>query len=348
MRIGIVNDMALAREALRRVVLSAPGQQVAWLAADGDEAVAQARRDTPDLILMDLIMPVTDGAEATRRIMAESPCPIIVVTSSVSGNFGKVYEAMGHGALDAVDTPTLGPRGDVQGAEALLTKIMTVAKLTGKAAARPVPAPSPAPSPAAATPDQSLVVIGASTGGPNAVAEVLSSFPKGWYASVVLIQHVDAAFAPGLARWLTERSGNRVEIAAAGARPAPGQILLAATNDHLVMESGGRFRYISEPRDFCFRPSVDVFFTSVAAHWPATGVAALLTGMLRDGADGLLTLRRAGWFTIAQDKESSVVWGMPRAAIEVGAAVAVLPVSRIGPAVVDRVTNRARTDEVPR
>ncbi|MHC5544399.1 response regulator, partial [Singulisphaera rosea] len=132
MRIGIANDVAMAREALRRVVQSVPENQVAWLAKDGDEAVAFARKDRPDVILMDLIMPRTDGAEATRRIMAESPCAILVVTASVSDHIHKVYEAMGHGALDAVDTPALGPSGKVAGASPLLEKIRTVAKLIGK------------------------------------------------------------------------------------------------------------------------------------------------------------------------------------------------------------------------
>ena len=116
MRIGIVNDSVMAREALRRVVLSVPGHEVAWIASDGDQAVAMTRADRPDLILMDLFMPGTDGVEATRRIMGESPCAILVVTATVSGHISKVYQAMGYGALDAVDTPVLGPRGEVAGA----------------------------------------------------------------------------------------------------------------------------------------------------------------------------------------------------------------------------------------
>src|SRR3954454_16465759 len=129
MRIGIVNDSVMACEALRRVVLSAPGQEVAWIARDGEQAVAMARADRPDLILMDLFMPGTDGVEATRQITAESPCPILVVTATVSGHIGKVYQAMGHGALDAVDTPTLGMKGDPAGAATLLGKIETIRQL---------------------------------------------------------------------------------------------------------------------------------------------------------------------------------------------------------------------------
>ncbi len=344
MRIGIVNDMALAREALRRVVESSPNHQVAWLANDGAEAIAQTNRQTPDLILMDLIMPGIDGAEATRRIMAESPCPILVVTATVSGNFGRVYEAMGHGALDAVDTPTLGPRGDVQGAEALLAKIATIGKLTGKVGLT-LPAPSPTIPHRSTFQAPPIVAIGASTGGPNALAEVISAFPKNWEAPVALIQHVDASFAPGLAQWLTERTGRQVGVAEPGSKFEPGRILLAATNDHLVLDHGSRVNYVGEPLDYFYRPSVDVFFASLQARWPGPGVAVVLTGMGRDGANGLLGLRRAGWKTIAQDAASSVVWGMPRAAAEVGGAMDVLELTRIGPAIVAAVNRLLRKGE---
>src|SRR3989442_12517502 len=131
MRIAIVNDMLIAVEALRRVVSGAPGYQVAWMARDGAEAVVKCAADTPDLILMDLIMPGLDGVEATRQIMMESPCAILVVTATVSGNAPKVFEAMGFGALDAVNTPVLGAHGKLEGATALLNKIATIGKLIG-------------------------------------------------------------------------------------------------------------------------------------------------------------------------------------------------------------------------
>ena len=137
MRIGIVNDIGLAREALRRVVQSCSEHEVAWTANDGAEAIALARVDRPDLILMDLFMPGTDGVEATRRIMGESPCAILVVTATISGHLSKVYQAMGYGALDALDTPTLGPRGQISGAALLLHKMEIIGKLLGKTAERP-------------------------------------------------------------------------------------------------------------------------------------------------------------------------------------------------------------------
>ena len=145
MRIGIVNDSIMACEVLRRVVLSVPGQEVAWIARDGEQAVAMTRSDRPDIILMDLFMPVMDGVEATRRIMSEWPCPILVVTATVSGHISKVYQAMGYGALDAVDTPVLGSGGELTGAASLLRKLDVIGKLIGKTTVRPAESPSPGP-----------------------------------------------------------------------------------------------------------------------------------------------------------------------------------------------------------
>ena len=339
MRIGIVNDSLIARVALQRAVASVPAHEVAWTAKDGLEAVEKAREDHPDLILMDLIMPGVDGVEATRRIMASSPCPIVIVTSSVSGHMGRVYEAMGLGALDAVDTPELGPSGELDGARFLLAKIETVAKLVGRAP-RVAPFDEPTNVPpiprAEVDPWWPLVLIGSSTGGPAALAEILGGLPESPDSATVIIQHVDSAFAPGLARWLAERTARRVELIEPGVKPLPGKVLLASTNDHVILDESRRFRHVSEPVDVHYRPSVDVFFRSAAERWPERGVAALLTGMGRDGAAGLLALRRAGWLTIAQDEASSVIWGMPGAAVQIGAAALVLPLDEIARAIAGR------------
>ena len=338
MRIGIVNDTMLAREALRRVVLSSDDHEVAWMASDGAEAIMMAREDPPDLILMDLFMPGVDGVEATQRIMGESPCAILVVTATVSGHLSKVYQAMGYGALDAIDTPTLGRGGEISGAAMLLHKIELIGCLVGKpkksASARRCAPPSatrPEISPWA-TEKQSrvkLVVLGASTGGPQALAAILARLPAQFEAGVIIVQHVDAAFAPGLGHWLSDQSLRPVKLIEEGQIPAAGEVLLSVTDDHLVLGEDHRLRYSPEPRSACYRPSVDVFFESVARHWPTPGVAVLLTGMFHDGARGLLALRRLGWRTIAQDEASSVVWGMPKAAVELGAAEEVLHIDRI-------------------
>ncbi len=345
MKIGIVNDVALAREALRRVVASVPDLEVAWLARDGAEAVELVRSDPPDLVLMDLFMPRLDGVEATRQIMAARPCAILVVTATVSGHIHKVYEAMGYGALDAVDTPTLGARGDVEGAAALLAKITTVAKVlgtpldTGRPSAMITLSPR---SDVAPSVSGRLVLLGASTGGPGALKQILGGLPATLGACVLVVQHVDAAFAPGLATWLGEGSRLPVELVREGDRPKPNRVLLAGTNEHLVLDASGRLCITPEPRELSFRPSVDVFFKSVAEHATEPGVAVLLTGMGRDGARGLRRLRDRGWYTIAQDQATSVVWGMPRAAVEGGAAVDVLPVEHIAPAITDRLSKETK------
>ena len=328
MRIGIVNDMRAACEALRRVVDSLPDHKVIWTAFDGVEAIAMAKRDRPDLILMDLIMPHVDGAQATRQIMAAAPCAILVVTATVSGNISLVYEAMGHGALDAVDTPMLGPTGEVSGAGALVEKIGMIAKLVGATGET-----RKTERPAAGSAPPRLLVVGASTGGPKAIAELLLPLPGDWNAAVVIVQHVDVAFSQGLAKWLGDRTGRAVRVAENGQQPAPGDVLLAGTNDHMVMTKGRVLEYRVEPKDVFFRPSVDVFFESVAEHWPHTGAALVLTGMGRDGARGLLRLRTRGWHTIAQDEATSVVWSMPKAAIDLGAACEVLGIGRM-PAII--------------
>jgi two-component system response regulator WspF len=332
MRIGIVNDSIMAREVLHRVVRSLPGQEVAWVAEDGEQAVSKHRDDPADLILMDLFMPVMDGVEATRRIMHEAPCAILVVTATVSGHIHKVYQAMGYGALDAVDTPVLGTSGNVAGAESLARKIDVIGKLIGK-----TPAVNAPPIRGVALPSRPLrvstlhplVLIGCSTGGPFALAEILPRLPASLKATIVIVQHVDSAFAPGLGEWLSEHASRRVTLAAEGQELAEGQTFLSGTDEHLVLGADRRLHYTPEPASISYRPSVDVFFTSAAQHWPRPGVAALLTGMGRDGAEGLLKLRRQGWKTIAQDEATSVVWGMPRAAIERGAADQVLPLPQV-------------------
>jgi len=329
MRIAIVNDVPYVVEVLRQVIASRPGGEVAWVAGNGDEAVRQCALDRPDLILMDLYMPVLDGVQATDRIMRNSPCAILIVTSSVDGNTAKVFEAMGCGALDAVSSPVYGPGGTIEGSAELQAKIDTIAKLIGKDNLRPAAA-AHRPWLGIRFP---LVAIGASTGGPRALATVLAGLPADLDAAVVIIQHVDTQFAMGLADWLASQTRIRVTVAREGALVEKNRIFVAGTNDHLILGPNLAFHYTPEPRDNPFRPSVDAFFESARAVWPRRDVAVLLTGMGRDGARGLLALRRAGWSTIAQDESTSVVFGMPKAAIELGAADEILPLEKIPEAI---------------
>lgn len=334
MRIALVNDSSLAREALRRVV-SGAGHRIAWTAIDGVEAIASCKADRPDVLLMDLRMPVMDGVECTRRIMAESPCPILLVTGTVEGNMSLVYDAMGAGALDAVNTPVLGANNAVTGDRALLDKIDRIGKLGGHT--RPHRKSTGIPPLAKGETAVPLIAIGASTGGPEALAQILTALPSTLRAAVVIVQHVNAEFAPGLAEWLTMRTHFPTAVIRPGAVPMRGNALLAATDDHLEMSKHKTLLYTPIPKRMSFRPSVDVFFESVVEHWPAPCAGVLLTGMGSDGARGLLAMRNAGWHTIAQDEATSVVYGMPRAAAQMKAAIDVLPLFAIGKRLVELV-----------
>jgi two-component system response regulator WspF len=292
---------------------------------------------------MDLRMPVMNGVESTRKIMADSPCAILVVAAGVETNYTQVYEAMGAGALDAVNTPVLGPRGDVAGDHALLVKIDMIGKLVALRSG-PLRRSPRATREMRDTAVPPLVAIGASTGGPQALADILSTLPGDLPAAIVIVQHVDAEFAAGLATWLRDRSKFPTEVAREGRTPEPGLALVAATDDHLILGPDRRLGYTPNPRRYPYRPSVDVFFRSAVQHWRRPSVAVLLTGMGKDGAAGLLELRNAGWTTIAQDAATSVVYGMPKAAAEMGAAEKVLPIGRIGRVINEavRVTQRVK------
>lgn len=332
MRIAIVNDSNIAVEALRRALATVQEHEVAWVAFNGAEAVAKCAADTPELVLMDIFMPVMDGVETTRRIMQKSPCAVVVVTTDVNDSAAKVFEAMAVGALDAVNTPTLALGSNGDGFQPLLKKIENIARLVaplGKPALR-------RSAPSCLTPPsfKCLVAIGASTGGPNALAIILSRLPADLPAELVIIQHVDAQFAPNLVTWLSRLCALKVRVAAEGDVPEAGMVLIAATNDHLVMTPRHTLRYTPNPREYPYRPSVDVFFESVLQCNSKRSAAVLLTGMGRDGAAGLLRLRQAGWYTLAQDQASCAVYGMPKAAVEAGAVMDVLPPEKIADAII--------------
>ena len=346
-RIAIVNDLAMAREALRRVVATIPDATVCWMAADGEEAVSRARIDRADLILMDLIMPVMDGVEATRRIMKEAPCPILVVTATVEGNATRVYEAIGAGALDAVDTPRLGAEG-THGEEALVEKVGAIRRMAKADGPRTAAAPPARPKPVTvATPpavttaandavlptSATIVAVGSSTGGPQALATFLKSLPNPLPYAVVIVQHMDITFLPGLATWLSGQTGLNVQLAPQHGRPTAGSVMVAGKDMQMVLRQNGTLEYVPGDPDLIHRPSVDVFFESLAKSRAQTGAAVMLTGMGRDGAVGMKAMRDAGWRTFVQDRETSIVWGMPGAAVQAGGAEQVLPLEQIGPAV---------------
>ena len=335
MRIAVVNDVMPAVETMRRVILSKPEHEIAWVAHDGAEALALCAADAPDLILMDLIMPVMDGVEATRRIMALKPCAIVVVTANVTSQSTRVFEAMGAGALDAVNTPVMERTGTGEGARALLGKIETIRRLIGAETPNNPVAPAWPAKRSAARSHNHLIGIGASAGGPTAAAKVLAHLPPGFSAPVIIVQHVDPHFAPSLANWLNAQTPLQVRLARGGDRPQAGTVLVAGQDSHLVFASPTRLVYTRHPADCTYRPSIDLFFESAEKFWPGDVVGVLLTGMGRDGAEGLRALHSRGHHTIAQDRTSSAAYGMPGAAAELCAATEILSLDKIGP----RLTN---------
>jgi len=342
MRIAIVNDIALAVEAVRRVVFGTRGHQIAWIARDGAQAVELCARDRPDLILMDLIMPRMDGVEATRRIMVRTPCPIVVVTGDVGDHSPQVFEALGAGALDAVNTPVLQWPDACLGAEALLAKIETIRKLIG-AVAEPGPQRPPRPQPLLSSKrDECLVAIGASAGGPAALATLLAQLPRDFPASLVVVQHVDAQFAQGLVTWLDSQTPLQVRVAEDGDAPQSGTVLVAGGDNHLVLTASQRLAYTRVAGEYAYRPAIDVFLRSLDQFWNGEMIGVLLTGMGRDGADGLRLLYSHGHHTIVQDQATSAVYGMPKAAVELQAVTEILPLDEIGARLLHLVTQRLR------
>ncbi len=371
MRIGIANDAIIASEVLRRVILRAGAHDVAWIAYDGADAVARCQRDRPDLILMDLFMPKLDGIQATKQIMTKTPCAIIIATAKVEEHTGKVFEAMGAGALDAVSIPVFTDFERLEDARELLGKIETINRLVGapmrarskrsevrgrKSDLRPLTSDLSRPASDLWPRAQNLVVIGSSAGGPAALTTILGALPADFPAAVVIIQHVDKQFAHGLTAWFTAHTKLQVRVAQEGDRLEPGIVYIAGQDRHLVMFSPTQLGYASAPVESSYCPSVDVFFRSVAKFWPAPSfgsqskerpsnpesfrgwrgkaVGVLLTGMGRDGAEGLKALRDTGHHTIAQDKGTSAIYGMPKAAAELDAAKDILALDKIGPRLV--------------
>jgi two-component system response regulator WspF len=282
---------------------------------------------------MSLKLPDMSGVEATRHIMGRSPCAILIVTVNAGEHAAGIYEALGYGALDAVDIELPALSEGRKSALPLLTKLESLRRrleTSHDTARHPVLA---APVPRSQT--ARLVVIGASAGGPRALGQMLSLLPRTLPAAVVIVQHLDGEFAAGLAAWLAEQCALPVRVAQEGEHPLPGAVLLAGTNDHLALTATGRLTYTPEPAAYAYRPSVDVFFQSVRQHWPWQAVGVLLTGMGRDGAVGLKALRDKGWHTIAQDQTTSAVYGMPKAAVKLEAAAEVLPIGQIAPRLIN-------------
>lgn len=330
MRIAIVNDIFMSAEILRRIVTTSTDHEIAWTASNGKEAVEKCEKDTPDLILMDLLMPVMNGVRATHLIMQNTPCAILIVTSSVQGNSPLVFEAMSYGALDVVKTPELSSEFQNAQANELLYKIDLIGKLIGKTVQLKEKIDASAKIPI-------LIAIGASTGGPKALVHLLSALPKNLGAAPIIVQHIDEQFSSGLVRWIGSQIKLPTQLISRGNSPKKDEVLIAGTNDHLVVTKNLILDYTPYPTEIFYRPSVDVFFKSLSEFWPVKSIAVLLTGMGKDGAEGMKALHDKGWHTIVESQESCVIYGMPKAAIELDAVDEVLTVEKIPEAILKQI-----------
>jgi two-component system, chemotaxis family, protein-glutamate methylesterase/glutaminase len=316
---------------LSRVIAAEPGFEVVAAAADGNEAARFARDLRPDVITMDLNMPDADGFSGIARIMAETPTPILVLTVNREEAVG--FRALSLGALDILEKPSPTSSLDDYGA-LLRSRLRLLAGVKVIRHPRGLRARRASTARPAARPE--LVAIGASLGGPRALAALLRALPAAFPAPIAVVQHIADGFTEGLASWLDQEA--HLEVREARDRDAlrPGLVLLAPTGRHLVVSQGVARLSDGPPLDG-FRPSVTPLFRSVAEAYGSRACGVILTGMGRDGAEGLKALKVAGGHTIAQDEATSAVYGMPRAAIETGAVDQVLALEDIPRALVELV-----------
>jgi len=340
-RVLVVEDSLTIRKRLVEVLEQTPNFEVVGEAEDGRQAIDRCLALRPDAVTMDMMLPVMTGLAATEYIMAHCPTPILVVSASFNrGEVFKTYDALAAGAVEVIEKPTGKEPPGVWEREFLSTlkivsrvRVITHprARLNGVSPDRKVSGSVPAlpigPRKA------SLLALGASTGGPNALVEVLRSLPKDVEAPVLVVLHIGAAFAPAFGDWMGTQVPRPVSFARGGevVRSLGKRIVFAPPDHHLVVRAG-RLELTDDPERHSCKPSVDVLFESVAREYGPEAAAGLLTGMGRDGALGLLALRRSGAATIAQDEATSIIYGMPREAAELGAAERVLPLGEIGAA----------------
>jgi two-component system chemotaxis response regulator CheB len=365
----VIEDSLTVRKRMLEVLADDPDIEIVGEAGDGKRGIELCQDLRPDVVTLDIIMPVMSGLAATEFIMAYCPTRILIVSASTNrGELFKTYDALAAGALDVLDKPAgneidntwekklistvklisrikvimhprarLGPTGHLPAASLSIEADPRVMPLAASAAERRTPRQGGRPR---------VVAIGVSTGGPAALIGILRGLPRGFPAPILLVIHIGRVFAPAFAEWLDGQSLFRVAYADDG-EPLPpfgdGRVLMACPDRHLVLRDG-KLRLTQDPdRNFC-RPSVDVLFDSLAKDIGADCAACLLTGMGRDGAEGLLAIRRAGGRTIAQDEATSVVFGMPREAILLGAAEQVLPLEKIAP-MLDAMVRRADRED---
>lgn len=327
----IVDDSAVARQYIRHILESDAEVQVIGTANDGEEAVEFLKDRTPDVVTMDINMPGMNGHEATRTIMETNPVPIVIVSASYDrSDVEQSFRAMEAGAVAILEKPA-GPGHP--GFESTSRELLKTVKLMSEVR---VVRRWPQGKLREARSDSEtavkcprLIVIGASTGGPPVIQTILTGLKPGFRAPVMIVQHIAKGFIEGMAEWLTNETGLSIGIAADGETLRPGRIYFAPDDCHMGVVNGGRVALSKAPPENGIRPSVAHLFRSATASYGGEAVGILLTGMGRDGAAELKQMRDCGALTIAQDKESSVIYGMPGEAVRLDGATLVLPPERI-------------------
>ena len=335
-RILVADDSSLVRQVLTDILQKTPDIRVVGGACNGWDAVDKTIALKPDLVIMDLVMPVMDGLGAIEEIMSVAPTPVLVLSAAIDASeVTRAFNAIKRGALDVMEKPSAETPGALEefGAQ-LVDKVRLLSGI--RVIRHPRRRPKPKPLEVVATPGAApnVLAIGASTGGPKAVMSLLKSLPADFPATVFVVQHIADGFAEGFATWLDRECAISVGIAMDGAQYGPGEVVVAPGSRHLTV-CDGRIRLINDPPVNCCRPSIDVFFNSLAQFPCDQVVSLLLTGMGKDGAQGLLRIKERGGTTLVQDEPSCAVFGMPKEAIKLNAVDQVLPLESM-PALISK------------
>jgi two-component system, chemotaxis family, protein-glutamate methylesterase/glutaminase len=368
-RVVVVDDSALMRRVITELLEQDRLIRVVGTACNGREAIDVVQKLRPDIVTMDVRMPVMDGVATTEHLMAYCPTPILVLTASLAHyDVDITFRMLGAGALEVIEKPSGNdPLAFDRAGRSLIRRIKVLARVkvvthlrgrrkTGDGLApsqddrvttpqklahrqsataardlarHPVVQPPHQAAPSSATePDFPLIVIGASTGGPRVVSQLLAQLPGDLPAAVLVVQHIAAGFSVGMTEWLAHTSKLPVRLAYEGQVLQPGEVLIAPDQRDLLLLQGGRVHLSDNPL-LIQRPSIDISMQAAAEVFGPRAIGVLLTGMGRDGAYGMLTIKRANGYTITQDEATSTIFGMPRAAIQLGAACEILPASQI-------------------
>lgn len=341
----LVEDSPVALEILDRLLASSPDIKVVGKACNGKEAIDLIPKLQPKVICTDLHMKEMDGLELTKQVMANHPRPILVVSTSVQKeNTNTIFELLQAGAVDVFPKPNTGLASDYEQVKRdLINKIKILSGVTvfTKRQTPPVKSPSSVNNfvfPTNTTRTIRAVAIGASTGGPQALHKIIAQLPANLPVPVICTQHISKGFLQGLVDWLDSECKVKVKIAQVGEIPTPGTVYFAPDDNHLEIDTQGKFIYGSPLPVDGHCPSVTVSFRSVAKFYGRAAMSILLTGMGKDGAAGMQAVAQAGGITIAQDEKTCVVFGMPSEAISLGVAKHVLPIQDIAPLLLKKVS----------